>query len=151
MLKLPKPRVLVVDDDACMRDLLRVHLTNAGYRVDLAEDAVVAGRVLLALPPDLLILDVQMPYLNGIDLLSAVRAEPGLGGLPVLVISSSEDFEHAALRLDARYLVKPFTTDALLRSVATALGTRGGRPRPATGRPDARPDSTPAGRTGFAD
>jgi len=151
MLKSAKPRILVADDDACMRDLLRVHLENAGYRVDLAQDAIVAGRLLLALPPDLLILDVQMPYLNGIDLLSALRAEPGLSDLPVLVISSSEEFESTALRLDARYLVKPFTTDALLRSVATSLGAPARGPRPATARSGARPGSIPGDRRGFAD
>jgi CheY-like chemotaxis protein len=57
--------ILVVDDDESMRELLRLHLTNAGYDVRLAEDAVVAGQLVLRNPPDLIIADVEMPYMDG--------------------------------------------------------------------------------------
>lgn len=56
-----------MDDDPGMREMLRVHLCNAGYFVSMAEDAVVAGRLMLTMPPDLLIIDVEMPYLDGIE------------------------------------------------------------------------------------
>src|SRR5258708_32356305 len=62
-----RPNILVVDDDKSMRDLLQLHLANAGYNVALAEDAVVAGRMFLGSTPDLLLIDVDMPYLSGLD------------------------------------------------------------------------------------
>lgn len=117
-----KKNILVVDDDACMRELLRVHLANAGYDVTSAEDAVVAGKRLLnERRPDLLIVDVQMPYMNGIELVNAIRAESGMEALPVILISSRDSFESAALLLGAQYLVKPFTKDDLLRTVVACL------------------------------
>lgn len=101
-----------------MRELLGLHLSNAGYDVTLAEDGVIGGNLVLRQPPDMLIVDVHMPYLNGIDLVCAMRAEPQLQRLPIIVISSREQYEQAALLLGAQYLLKPFSKDDLLSTVA---------------------------------
>src|SRR5438270_12351801 len=70
--------VLVVDDDPSIRDLLRIHLGNAGYRVLLAEDAIVGGHMLVKEPPDLLLLDLDMPYMTGLEFLQALRSDNAL-------------------------------------------------------------------------
>src|SRR6185503_8964508 len=56
----PKINILAVEDDQAMRELLRLHLSNAGYVVTLAEDAIAAGHRMLKLPPDLVILDIDL-------------------------------------------------------------------------------------------
>ena len=58
-------RIVVVDDDHVMRTLLDMHLRNAGYEVFIAEDAVEGGHLIMKILPDLIICDVDMPYLNG--------------------------------------------------------------------------------------
>src|SRR5579862_2214391 len=60
-------RVLVVDDDECLRELLNLHLWQAGYDVRLAEDAIEAGRMVLKAVPDLMIVDINLPYMNGFE------------------------------------------------------------------------------------
>jgi DNA-binding response OmpR family regulator len=78
--------ILIVDDDPCLLGLLRLHLQNAGYCVHVAEDAVVAGRMLLSCPPDLLIVDVNMPYMDGLEFVRAVKSEERLAHIPVIFL-----------------------------------------------------------------
>jgi two-component system, OmpR family, response regulator len=56
--------ILAVDDDECLRELLYLHLSDAGYQVLLAEDAIIAGRFLLQQKVDLLIADIEMPFMT---------------------------------------------------------------------------------------
>ena len=70
-----KTRILIIDDDVGFRDLLRIHLSAAGYQVQLAEDGVTGGRALLAQTPDLIVSDLNMPYLNGFELLSLLHSD----------------------------------------------------------------------------
>ena len=70
-----KTRILIIDDDTGFRDLLRIHLTAAGYQVQVAEDGVTGGRALLAQTPDLIVSDVNMPFLDGFELLSLMRSD----------------------------------------------------------------------------
>jgi DNA-binding response OmpR family regulator len=117
------PEVLVVDDDPAMREMLRVHLCNAGYFVSVAEDAVAAGRLMLTMPPALLIIDVEMPYLDGLEFVRAMRAEAGLAQLPVLMISANEEHAQHAASLQCPFLAKPILKDTLLQAV-TALAPK---------------------------
>src|ERR671925_19739 len=71
------PRILIIDDSGYMRDLLRLHLKAAGYEVELAEDAVVAGHSILRAVPDLIICDVDMPLLLTELLATVARHIPG--------------------------------------------------------------------------
>ena len=115
------PSILVVDDDPCMRELLALHLTSAGYRVRVAEDAVVAGRMLLHAIPDLLLVDVEMPYMNGIEFVTALRSDATLPRIPVIFLTSWEGLEEEATTLRAGYLHKPCRADTLLAMVARRL------------------------------
>ena len=71
-----KPRILLIDDNAGFRDLVRIMLSNEGYSVAVTEDAVEGGKAMLAGQHDLVILDIEMPFMNGFELLSAMRADP---------------------------------------------------------------------------
>ena len=64
-------RILIVEDDPCVRELLYLHLSGAGYEVLVAEDAMIGGRFLLDQRIDLLIADINMPCMDGLDLVQA--------------------------------------------------------------------------------
>ena len=114
-------KILVVDDDESMRALLHLHLRNAGYEVFLAEDAVVAGRQLLAAPPDLLVVDAEMPYLSGIDLVAALLADSTAPSIPILFITAHEQHREKFENMGVDYLIKPLAADVLLKKVASML------------------------------
>lgn len=114
--------ILIVDDDQSMRELLRLHLSNAGYQVRIAEDAVAAGHMAVRQPPDLIICDVNMPYMDGFDFVAALRADPKFAELPVIFLTSEEGGIARSKELGAAgYLTKPVRADALLRLVAMSL------------------------------
>ena len=119
------PKVLVVDDDKDTRDLVRLHLAEAGYGVSLAEDAIAAAR-LLGAAPDLLIIDVQMPHLNGLDSVATLLADSIIPRVPVVFISSNERFALTAQVLGTGFLLKPFLKNELLGAVSRTLAARPG-------------------------
>ena len=120
-------RILVIDDDPFFRTLLRVHLTHAGYAVQVAEDAVEGGKELLHAQFDLVICDINMPFLTGIELVSLLRRTAETASIPVIFASSKRDsstlVEAEALGA-AGYLVKPFQSEQLLETVARCLTKR---------------------------
>jgi two-component system, OmpR family, phosphate regulon response regulator PhoB len=116
--RLRRPRVLVVDDDESMRALLRLHLTNDGYDVLLAEDAIVGGHLALSDAPDLILLDVQMPYMNGYDLAAALKLDPMTRRIPVVFLTIDENVAEQAGSLGITgYLNKPVAVPRLLEVV----------------------------------
>jgi DNA-binding response OmpR family regulator len=119
-----KPRILIIDDDIGFRDLLRLHLSAMGYQVRIAEDGVDGGRALLADAPDLIISDVNMPFLDGFELLALLRADEGTAAIPVILLSGRSDGDTMAKAVDlgaADFLTKPVTRDQLLESVEACL------------------------------
>ena len=117
-----KARILVVDDDACLRDLLKLHLAGAGYEVALAADAIEAGYAILKSAPDLLIVDVNMPYMSGIELVSTLIADGTVPSFPFMFLSSDETRMERGYGLGATaYLLKPVVKDRLLDAVDRAL------------------------------
>lgn len=119
--------VLIIEDDVAFRDLLGMHLSAAGYKVLVAEDAAVGGRLLLSSRPDLLLLDVLLPYLGGLELLEAVRQDPNVAHIPAVCVTSMRDDATymKAIELGAvAVLTKPVRGDELLAVVAKALNAR---------------------------
>jgi len=104
-----------------MRELLRLHLSDAGYVVALAEDAIAAGHRMLKFPPDLVILDVGLPYLDGLDFAAMLLADATVARVPIIFISADDSFAARAERLGVDFIVKPFMKQRLLASVAKAL------------------------------
>lgn len=116
--------VLVVDDDVCARELLYLHLPDAGYKVLLAEDAMIAGHYLLDERVDLLVTDIDMPYMDGLDLVRAMRNDPAVSGMPVVFVTGNGEHEARAKQLGAvAYLRKPVRAELLLGTVAEHVRT----------------------------
>ena len=119
-----KARILVIEDDLGFRDLLRLHLSAMGYKVQVAEDGVAGGRALLADQPDLIISDIDMPFLDGFELLSLLRTEESTASIPFILLSGRGDSDTLVKAVDlgaADYLIKPVTRDRLLESVENCL------------------------------
>lgn len=118
-----RARILVVDDEPAIRELLRLHLQNAGYEVVEATDAVVAGKMILAKAwrIDLLIVDAHMPYMTGIDFAAAVIADTTLPPVPIILITGHSALAERADTLGVPCLTKPFTADTLAATVAKTL------------------------------
>jgi DNA-binding response OmpR family regulator len=119
--RMRRRKVLVVDDEPAIRELLKLHLANAGYDVRLAEDAIVAERALRESPPDLVVVDVAMPYRGGLEFVAGLSADEELARLPVIFITGQEGLESGARALGAGCLKKPFAVDALLDLVGRNL------------------------------
>ena len=111
--------LLIVDDDESILELLRMHLSSAGYDVRLATDAIAAGHMVLRSPPDLIITDINMPYMSGFEFVEALKADSSLPYIPVVFLTSSEDGDSRGKELGAvGYLTKPVHADRLLAMVA---------------------------------
>ena len=121
-----KTRILIVDDEPAIRELLRLHLQNEGYEVVEAVDAVVAGKMILAKAwrIDLLIVDAHMPYLTGIDFAAAVLADTTLPPVPIILITGHDQLAERADSLGVPCLTKPFAADALIGAVKKTLAGR---------------------------
>ncbi|RLK62006.1 SpoIIE family protein phosphatase [Actinokineospora cianjurensis] len=112
--------VLVVDDNADMREYLDRLLTTAGYGVRAAVDGLDALEIVRTAPPQLVVSDVMMPRLDGLGLVSALRADPRTAAVPVLLLSARAGQEESIEGLHAGaddYLVKPFAAAELLARV----------------------------------
>lgn len=117
-------RILVIENDVAFLDLLRVHLTGAGHEVVTAEDAALGLRAVIEDAPDVIILDIFVPYLNGIEVLEALRTDPATAPIPVVVLTGTRDEEiyAKARKLGvAEYLTKPVQRDKLLQTIDAIL------------------------------
>ena len=121
----PNHRFLVVDDFAPMREIIRKVLQELGYEhIQEANDGATALPMLQSAPFDMLITDWNMPKLAGIDLLRAVRAEPKIAHLPVLIVTAEVKREQIIAATQAGvngYIIKPFTAQALAEKVRKIL------------------------------
>jgi chemosensory pili system protein ChpA (sensor histidine kinase/response regulator) len=126
-LELPKqrsPQILIADDSMLMRQSLLMLLEQEGYSVREAQDGVEALEQLVEQPPDAFILDMDMPNLNGFDLLNIMHLYPELGNVKIVMLTSrsSEKDRHHALKLGAHaYLLKPCQQEQLLETLQNLL------------------------------
>jgi DNA-binding response OmpR family regulator len=122
------PRILVVDDSHDMRELLTAGLRSAGYHVITASDGEEAMLVATTMPPNLIILDIMMPVMNGWEFLRDVRTEPVLNNTKVMVLTAiGATIGEATSELagaDA-HMDKPFQFTELLATVAELIGPAG--------------------------
>jgi two-component system response regulator MprA len=121
----PKPRVLVVDDDRAVRESLRRSLEFNGYDVALAADGAEALAGIAAASPDVVIMDVMMPRLDGIEATRALRSAGN--DLPILVLTARDAIGDRVEGLDAGaddYLTKPFALQELLARLRALLRRR---------------------------
>ena len=113
--------VLVVDDDSNIRSLLQQELTEAGYKVRLAEDGRKALTLIREETPGLVILDVMMPEMNGFDVAAVLRNDPSTMDIPIIILSILEDKERGFRLGVDRYLTKPIDTASLFHEIDTLL------------------------------
>ena len=140
------PHILVVDDDARLRNLLRRFLMENGFRVSVASDATAARSHLESLVFDLIVLDVMMPGENGVELTRSLRTE---SQVPILLLTAMGESEDRIAGLESGaddYLTKPFEPRELVLRIRTIL-RRAAAPQ-AIPAPDA---GAPAGEITFGE
>lgn len=114
--------VLVVDDDSRLREFIRVNLEREGYSVREAASAEEGLRALAEQPPDLILLDVKMPRVDGWEMLRAVQERHGVEAIPVIMYSGKVDEADEAARRGARaFIGKPFDPGQLLEATKQLL------------------------------
>ena len=121
------PLVLVVDDDPDILEAICDILGTESYRVSRARNGLEALERVDAERPDVILLDLMMPVMDGVTFASVLRQRPEVADVPILVISADGNPQRAASVGARGYLAKPFDIDALLAHVAAI--TRGREPR----------------------
>jgi DNA-binding response OmpR family regulator len=119
--------VVIADDDAVSMYLLRHCLTTAGFNVVCAHDGREALSLMETAKPELIILDVMMPVMDGLEVLRRAKADPAVNTVPVIMVTSREQDADIleAVKLGATdYLVKPFMPTELLARVARIIAER---------------------------
>jgi two-component system alkaline phosphatase synthesis response regulator PhoP len=124
----PAATVLVVEDDAHIAHLLEFLLQRAGYRVEVARDGRAAQAYLQSHPaPAIVLLDVMLPFIDGIQLVAQMRIQPGWDSVPVVMLTAKAQERDIVRALDAGasdYIVKPFQPDELLARLRRFLRPR---------------------------
>ena len=119
-----KPRVLIVDDDPLIRDLVRAVLEDASYDLDEASSGEEALRVAARRHPDVVLLDVMMPGLNGFEVAEKMKHDAQLSDAVVIMLTAKDAPEDRARGLDAGadvYFTKPFSPLELLTTISGAI------------------------------
>lgn len=116
--------ILVVEDDVDQRELIKLHLLDAGYMVRGAANGLEAAASCLQITPDLVISDVHMPRMSGFDMIRILKSEPAMKDIPVIFLTVDEGARTEGEGLGAiEYLAKPFKPASLLMLVGKHLGS----------------------------
>jgi adenylate cyclase len=116
--------VLIIDDDPVIQLLLRVNFEQDGYEVETASDGEEGLQKAKSIKPDLTLLDVLMPKLDGMEVLKALREDPETRDLTIALLSAKSDADDQAAGLEAganAYVTKPFDPLALLEQVRAMI------------------------------
>ncbi len=117
-------QVLVVEDEADLADLMAYNLRRAGYEVEVARDGATGLRQAIETPPELVILDVMLPKLTGLQVARELRTNPKTASIPIMMVTAkAEDLDQiAGLQVGADdYVTKPFSMNVLLARVDALL------------------------------
>ena len=123
----PTPLVLVADDDPDIQDLVAFKLTQAGFDVTCVGDGLEAWDVFVDSPPDLMVLDVMMPSLDGLEATRRLRDDPATADIPVILLTAKAqdaDVQEGFLAGADDYIRKPFSPRELSARVQAVLGRR---------------------------
>jgi len=119
-----RKRIVVVEDEQDMADLVAMRLKREGYLVETAHDGEEGLARIRAEPPDLAIIDIMMPRLSGTDLVTEMRQDPRTAGVPIILMTAKGEESDivVGLRLGADdYVTKPFSLSVLVARVAAVL------------------------------
>lgn len=112
-------RILIVDDDLGIRELLDEILLNEGYEILLAANGAQAVELARAEQPDLILMDLMMPVLNGAEAMVILKRDPRTRDIRIIAMSAGQNLRHQVHDLLADSLIaKPFDLDTLLADVA---------------------------------
>jgi len=115
-------RVLVVDDEEHVTEIIEEYFTSLGYEVDIAHDGADALRRAVAVRPDVVLLDINMPGVTGDEALNRLHAIDPTVPIVMLTANADEDVARDLLRRGAMdYVTKPFQLETLDRVIATAV------------------------------
>jgi signal transduction histidine kinase/DNA-binding response OmpR family regulator len=120
-----KPTILLVEDDPHSIDLLSLHLTGAGFEVELARDGQQGLELARSLHPAGIVLDIILPELDGWDLLASVKADPEVADIPVIIVSMLDERGKGFALGAAEYLVKPVARDDVLAALDRCFHSHG--------------------------
>jgi two-component system, chemotaxis family, chemotaxis protein CheY len=121
----PRGSILVVDDSAEIRELVQLTLESAGYRVRTAEDGAAALDIIYGDTFSVILFDIQMPVMDGVDFVHAYRSLPGHQAR-LLVMTAGHNARRYAGQLGADgHIAKPFDPDKLLSTVSAFVGGTG--------------------------
>jgi len=124
-----RPGVMVVDDSLTVRKVTGKHLQKRGFDVMVAKDGLDAVEQLRDRVPDIMLVDIEMPRMDGYELTSRVRAESRLKHIPIIMITSRAGTKHRQRAFDLgvdTYMSKPYQEQELFENIDTLLKT--GRP-----------------------
>ena len=130
------PHLLIIEDDSSVCELLVSCLSKAGYRVSIAQSGEAGLSQIEEDPPEAMILDLNLPGMNGLDVCRAMRRDPWMSRIPVLMLTgqAEEDDVVAGLEVGADdYMTKPFSPKLLTARVKSLLSRRSNNPIPADG------------------
>ncbi len=116
-----KPRILVVDDDAALAEMLTIVLRGEGFEPFVVGDGTQALTAVREIRPDLVLLDLMLPGMNGIDVCRVLRAD---SGVPIVMLTAKSDTVDVVLGLESGaddYMVKPFKPKELVARVRARL------------------------------
>ncbi|NER83696.1 MAG: response regulator [Leptolyngbya sp. SIO1D8] len=119
--------VLIVDDSSALREMIAGLLINAGMTILEAKDGADAQKAISASPPDLVVLDIVMPNMNGYELCRWIKSNPNTQDVPVVICSSKgEEFDrYWGMKQGAdAYIAKPFRPDEMVETVRQLLRSR---------------------------
>ena len=128
---LPKPYVLVVEDEAALATMLRYNLERQGFRVEEAVDGQEALTRISESAPDIVLLDWMLPVMSGIEVCRQLRRRPATRDLPVIMVTARTEDQDAVRGLNTGaddYITKPFNMDALLARMRALLRRAGAVP-----------------------
>ena len=127
-------RILVVDDESDVTELVEYKLEQEGYRVATLNDPLACIAKVREFEPELVLLDIMMPELSGIQLCRIIRADPITKEIPIIFLSARGEVEDRIKGLEAGaedYISKPFNTNELLIRISKMLRRSGSRSEPA--------------------
>jgi len=127
-----KVKILVVDDDPVLTKLLHSTLTQKGYEVTAAQDAADGLQTAIHQHPDLIILDVMMPIINGYNFCRLLKNEEGKKDIPIILLTARDEMDDVEIGMQMgaeAYLTKPVNMDELFRTikVVSNQGSKGNR------------------------
>jgi two-component system phosphate regulon response regulator PhoB len=130
MSSMPKPLILIVEDEAALVTMLRYNLEKQGFRVEEAADGQEAITKIAEARPDLVLLDWMLPAMSGIEVCRQIRRRPGTRDLPIIMVTARTEEADSVRGLNTGaddYVTKPFSIDLLLARIR-ALLRRAGTP-----------------------